>query len=148
MVMKCAHLFFRDDVSFEESDEEEEEEEDGEKTNGYSNPKRVLECLQRALKIADVCVSHSSSTSQDSSSHLSLFTNILEEYLFYFEHNHPAIAERYLTGLIALIREHLGSSSGEDGEGINAVGKHFRNMMLHIKNRSDEGDERYDNILG
>jgi vacuolar protein sorting-associated protein 35 len=39
----------------------------------------VLECLQRSLKIADVCMS--------SSMHVHLFVEILNQYLYYFEND-------------------------------------------------------------
>lgn len=50
---------------------------------GYRDDKRVLECLQRALKIADACMS--------SSVHVQLFVDILNEYLYFFEHKNPAV---------------------------------------------------------
>lgn len=43
----------------------------------------MLECLQRALKIADACMS--------SSVHVQLFVDILNEYLYFFEHKNPAV---------------------------------------------------------
>lgn len=45
----------------------------------YKNGKRVLECLQKALKIADTCM--------DSSMNVHLFIEILNEFLYYFENN-------------------------------------------------------------
>jgi vacuolar protein sorting-associated protein 35 len=166
MIVRCSHLFYRDDVVFdneeEEEDEDEEEEldEDGNPKQKavitYSSPRRVLECLQRALKLADVCVSshHAdlTSTSSGAPSPLSLFTVILEDYLYYYDNQHPLIAVRYISGLISLIREHLSNSSssmgGNSEEGGNAVSNHFRNMMVHVRYKEEEeGDERYQDIL-
>jgi hypothetical protein len=43
----------------------------------------VLECLQRSLKIADVCMT--------SSMHVHLFVEILNQYLYYFENDCPLV---------------------------------------------------------
>lgn len=49
----------------------------------YHDARRVLECLQRSLKIADVCMS--------SSMHVHLFVDILNEYLYYFENENEMV---------------------------------------------------------
>lgn len=49
----------------------------------YRDPKRVLECLQKALKIADSVMDHAIS--------VGLFVEILEQYLWYFEHKNEAV---------------------------------------------------------
>ena len=43
----------------------------------FRNAKRVLECLQRALKIADACKANNA--------HVGLFVEILDAYLYHFE---------------------------------------------------------------
>ncbi|KAL8445098.1 hypothetical protein Emag_005205 [Eimeria magna] len=48
----------------------------------YRDSRRVLECLQKCLKIADICV-------QASTSHVSLFIEILDKYVYYFDQNNP-----------------------------------------------------------
>jgi len=58
MVTLCSHLFWVGKAS---------------ETQHYHDPRRVLECLQRSLKIADVCMS--------SSLHVHLFVEILNQYL-------------------------------------------------------------------
>lgn len=82
MVMLCSHLFY----SSEES--------------GYRNPQRVLECLQRSLKVADACVN-------SSPSNMYLFVDILDCYLYHFEKLNPKITDRFISGLIALVNEHI-----------------------------------------
>jgi vacuolar protein sorting-associated protein 35 len=49
----------------------------------YRDSKRVLECLQRALKIADSVM--------DRNTTISLFVEILEQYLWYFERENEAV---------------------------------------------------------
>jgi len=84
MVMLCSHLFY----SFEE--------------NGYKNPQRVLECLQRSLKVANMCVA-------SSPVNLQLFVDILDCYLYHYEKQNPIIIDKYISGLIALVNEHITS---------------------------------------
>lgn len=47
--------------------------------SAYRNSKKVLECLQKSLKIADSVMDRSVS--------VGLFVEILEKYLWLFEHN-------------------------------------------------------------
>lgn len=58
----------------------------------YADPDRVLECMQRALKIARAA-------------NVNLFTDMLDRYLYYYENENPAVQVQYLSGLIALIQE-------------------------------------------
>jgi vacuolar protein sorting-associated protein 35 len=107
MVTLCSHLFFvgsTDDA------------------NHYHDPKRVLECLQRALKIADGCMA--------SSAHVHLFVEILNHYLYYFEANNPAIQDKYLSGLIALINEHIDGMDQSDARA--EVEATYKNTLAHI----------------
>jgi vacuolar protein sorting-associated protein 35 len=65
------------------------------------DPKRVLECLQRGLKIADVCVQ-----SQTVAAH-ELFVECLNKYLYYFDvAKLPEIAPIHVHNLIVLCKEH------------------------------------------
>ena len=50
---------------------------------GFKEGKRVLECLQKSLRIADACM--------DSSMNVKLFVEILNEYLYYFEAKNEAV---------------------------------------------------------
>ncbi|CAE7558094.1 VPS35B, partial [Symbiodinium microadriaticum] len=88
----------------------------------YADCDRVLECMQRSLKIASVC-------------NPDIFVEILDRYIFYFENHNPLIHVRYISGLIALINEQMGT----DGEGAtqeggsqqmgSAVKAHYRNTL-------------------
>jgi len=70
MVCMCAQLFWKDARKTSR----------GEGT-AYHRPKEVLECLQRSLKIADVCMPQS----------CSLFVHILNNYMFFFERKCPSV---------------------------------------------------------
>lgn len=66
-VYMCSHLFWKP----------------GGEGEGYKEGKRVLECLQKSLRIADACM--------DSSMNVKLFVEILSEYLYYFEAKNEAV---------------------------------------------------------
>ena len=65
--------------------------------------KRVLDCLQRALKIGDVCM--------QASTNVHLFVEILNRYLFYFEAGNEKITTKYIQGLLDLVSGRLYLSS-------------------------------------
>ena len=115
MVALCSHLFYRGDVS---------------SPNKYHDPKRVLECLQRSLKIADGCMA--------SSTHVHLFVSILNVYLYYFELGCPAIQDKYITGLIALISEHVDGM--DHGEARAKVEESYGATLKYIKRKKEEGE--------
>lgn len=56
----------------------------------YRDGKRALECLQKALKIADSCM--------DSVTNVELFVEILNRYIYYFEKGNDAVS--FYFGLI------------------------------------------------
>jgi hypothetical protein len=59
-----------------------------------------------------------------------------DRYVYYYECDNPAIQVRYLTGLIALINEQLGS-----GENNNpGVMAHYRNTINYIKRRQQDAE--------
>ncbi len=98
----------------------------------YSNPQRALECLQRALKLADACTSSNPSD-------VRLFVDLLDQYLFFFEHNNPVISDAYIAGLISLIREHLQSV----GASSNATAawdarEQFQEIVRYIKRKKED----------
>merc|ERR1719416_293616 len=114
MVCLCSRLFYvggKDDV------------------NKYRNPQRVLECLQRGLKIADVC-------SMSSSSNVQLFVEILDYYVYYYEIENPVITDKFVSGLIALINEHF-DSIGAVGTSvaISESRAYYGQILEHIKRK-------------
>ncbi|KAL4156656.1 hypothetical protein PRNP1_005685 [Phytophthora ramorum] len=79
MVLNCAHLFWHPS------------QQDG---------KRVRECLQRSLRIADAI-------KDTTSNQVPLFLEILEAYLYFFEMQTPEVTRNYLVGLLTLVKDHL-----------------------------------------
>ena len=127
-------------------------------TNG-SNPKkntpillkdgkRVLECLQKSLRIANSCIAERST--------VEIFCSALDQYLYYFEQRVEAVAPKYINSLVELISNGLDSlmSSEADGGATThpvIVGggflelptmpdsclRHFRSQLQYIKTRKE-----------
>lgn len=102
-----------------------------EETLNYSDPDRVLECMQRALKIASV-------------SNPNIFVEILDRYIYFYENSNPVIKVSYLSGLVALINEQL---EGEN-EKSPQVDAHYRNTLeyIRIKQNAAETSQRFSEI--
>ena len=113
MVILCSHLFF----TGTEDD-----------PNAYRNPRRVLECLQRSLKIADACTMASPSNVQ-------LFVDVLDRYVYYYEMENPVISSNFVTGLIALVSEHLDSIGIESSPAIKEADHQFQKIVQYILDR-------------
>ncbi|KAI9208650.1 vacuolar protein sorting-associated protein 35 [Polychytrium aggregatum] len=152
-VILVSHLFWGDDQVKRAEDKP-----------VYRDGKRVLECLQKALRIADSVM--------DQTVNIELFVDILERYLWYFEHHNEAITVKYLNSLIDLIQTNLanidssanastfiaptgqrsnplGSGAGRStnslfDDGIyspkvsDSVVKHFRNILAYIVQKKEE----------
>ena len=117
MVALCAHLFWS-----------------SKREKSVHDAKRVLECLQRALRIADRCV-HSPT----------LFVEMLNRYLYFFEAGCEPVTVRFVSGLLALTNEHM----SEPGDGASDLGgesaitpelrRFYANTLQHIE--SKRGDD-------
>ncbi|XP_070303476.1 vacuolar protein sorting-associated protein 35-like [Salvelinus sp. IW2-2015] len=106
----CAHLFW----SGRNTEKNGEEILDG---------KRVMECLKKALKIANQCM--------DPSLQVQLFIEILNRYVCFYERENDAVTVQVLNQLIQKIREDLPNlEASEETEQIN---KHFHNTLEHLR---------------
>lgn len=94
---------------------------------GYQKPGELLECLQRSLEIADMCMPMS----------CELFVLILNHYVYFFERGVPTVVPAFLKQLIALIVEHIAAM--EKGEARTAVENHFKNTIVHCARRKADG---------
>ncbi|KAI8099631.1 vacuolar protein sorting-associated protein 35 [Halteromyces radiatus] len=111
--------------------------------------KRTLECLQKALKIADSCM--------DMITTLELFVEILNQCIYYYGNDDDAITAEYVNGLIDMIHTHLSnlddadlypftssSSSLLQYEGTSMaehMRRHFMSTLQQIKLRQDPESE-------
>lgn len=119
-VMLCAHLFYTNA-------------EDVDDNKAFRNPQRVLECLQRALKIADACC-------MASSAHVQLFVDILDQYVYFYENECPVITDKFVSGLVALISEHMANigAATTDSAAIAEARGHFEQTVEYIKQKKTE----------
>ncbi|KAL5120644.1 retromer complex subunit Vps35 [Pleosporales sp. CAS-2024a] len=97
--------------------------------NLYRDGKRVLECLQRALRVADACM--------DAAVSVELFVEILNRYVYYFDQENDAVTTKYLNGLIELIHSNL--QSNENASSLENPRKHFQRTLDYIASREYEG---------
>ncbi|KAL7749806.1 retromer complex subunit Vps35 [Sorochytrium milnesiophthora] len=97
-VTQCSHLFWQT----------ESQGRSGDASNLTRDGKRVLECLQKALKIADACL--------DSVVNVELFVEILNRCLYFYERGNTAITAEYLNGLIDLISTNLADQQNSTGD--------------------------------
>mmetsp|Transcript_15259 Transcript_15259/g.22918 ORF Transcript_15259/g.22918 Transcript_15259/m.22918 type:complete len:880 (-) Transcript_15259:6716-9355(-) len=97
-----------------------------ESSSGHRDGRRVLECLQRSLKIADASMSNSTSPG--------LFVEILDIYLIHFERANPVITPKYISGLVALIQEHI--QNMDPGEPRAALQAHYNNTLARIHSKN------------
>lgn len=72
-----------------------------------------------------------------SSSNVQLFVEILDYYVYYYEINNPAITDKFVSGLIALINEHF-DSIGVATTGIMESRTYYEQILNHIKRKKAE----------
>ncbi|KAI9832883.1 MAG: hypothetical protein M1819_003913 [Sarea resinae] len=97
--------------------------------NLYRDGKRVLECLQRALRVADACM--------DTAVSVELFVEILNRYVYYFDQQNEAVTTKYLNGLIELIHSNL--QTNQDTASLDNPKRHFQRTLEYISSREYEG---------
>ena len=102
LVSLAAHLFF---------------------TPSYKNNVRVLECLKRALKIADNVLENKSF----------LFISLLNRYFYFFEKGNEEITHEQLNNLINLVRHIFEESDSSPNEGSKKFLENIRNYTIFKK---------------
>jgi len=102
--------------------------------------KKVLECLQKCLKITD-------NIAQNDTKSVGLWVEMLDKYLYYFEIGTPEVPAKNISGLMDLCKEHI--SYAQDG-GVDAEAKaaqlHFEKTQNYIQQKIAEGDARFAEI--
>ncbi|PPQ78803.1 hypothetical protein CVT25_010672 [Psilocybe cyanescens] len=136
--------------------------EDGEttaKAYPHQDSKRVLECLQKSLRIANSAIEEIVT--------VQLYCDALDQYLYYLDRGAPAVAPKFVNSLVELITSSIDNISSPDVhpsqrappgliEGIQTpemITKHFRNTLFYIQRRkyaASEGtgavDSRWDEV--
>ncbi|EER44985.1 vacuolar sorting protein [Histoplasma capsulatum H143] len=112
---------------------ENQQKEDEDAKDLYRDGKRVLECLQRALRVADACM--------DTAVSVELFVEILNRYVYYFDQGNETVTTKYLNGLIELIHSNLETSQNDSvpNSSLDNPKRHFQRTLDYIKSREYEG---------
>ncbi|XP_042036085.1 vacuolar protein sorting-associated protein 35B-like isoform X1 [Salvia splendens] len=126
-VYACSHLFWVDDQ------------------DGIKDGERVLLCLKRSLRIANAAQQMTNVT-RGSSGPVTLFVEILNKYLYFFEKGNPQITASVIQGLIELIKTEMQS----DNAVVNPVSDaFFTSTLRYIQFQKEKGGamgEKYDSI--
>lgn len=119
-VYLCSHLWWATEIALIG-------EEEGVTTDFYREGKRVLECLQRSLRVAD--------STMDNVQSSELMIEILNRCLYYFIHGDERethISVKYINGLIELIRANVKSLKMEETTTSTTQSAEQRLGELHI----------------
>ena len=84
-----------------------------------------------------------------SPANVQLFIDILDHYVFYYECKNPVITDKFVSGLVALIQEHM-NNIGLDGSAAVAEARaHFFQIVRYIKQKKIDSDtaERFAPII-
>ncbi|KAL2538154.1 Vacuolar protein sorting-associated protein 35B [Forsythia ovata] len=126
-VYACSHLFWVDDQ------------------DGTKDGERVLLCLKRSLRIANAAQQMVNVT-RGSSGPVTLFVEILNKYLYFFEKGSPQITGAAIQGLIDLIKTEMQSDSTTSNPASDAF---FASTLRYIRFQKQKGGamgEKYDPI--
>lgn len=93
----------------------------------HRDGKKVLECLQKALKIADTCM--------DALTNIQLFVEILNYYIYFYKRGITSITINYIESLIDLIQANLNNL--EFQESSEQVSKLFNQTVSYYQNNQE-----------
>ncbi|KAF8887818.1 vacuolar protein sorting-associated protein 35 [Infundibulicybe gibba] len=164
----ASHLWWQEAIPPAEGEADAEEEikekavegaEGNTKAYPHQDNKRVLECLQKALRIANSAIEEIVT--------VQLYCDTLDHYLYYLDRGAPAIAPKFVNSLVELITSSIDNISSPDVhpsqrappgliEGVQTpemITRHFRNTLYYIQRRknatSEDGtpaDSRWDDV--
>ncbi|KIJ98261.1 hypothetical protein K443DRAFT_680904 [Laccaria amethystina LaAM-08-1] len=125
----------------------------------HQDSKRVLECLQKSLRIANSAIEEIVT--------VQLYCDALDHYLYYLDRGAPDLAPKYVNSLVELITSSIDNISSPDVhptqrappgliEGVQTpemITRHFKNTLAYIhrrKNAAADGtgavDSRWDDV--
>ncbi|WWD17800.1 hypothetical protein CI109_102242 [Kwoniella shandongensis] len=137
-VLYASHMWWQGDVPGREKEDK----------APFRDGKRVLECLQKSLRIASSCI--------DEITSVQLYVDALDRYIYYFEQGVEAVTPKYVNSLVELITSNIDSVHGGDvhpssvgGGGLvegvaggEMIVKHFRNTLTYIQGRQRQAAEQ------
>eukprot|EP01027_Heterolobosea_sp_BB2_P019881 GEZU01028019.1.p1 GENE.GEZU01028019.1~~GEZU01028019.1.p1 ORF type:complete len:796 (-),score=288.15 GEZU01028019.1:122-2509(-) len=118
----CSHLFWQQEEEFR-------------------NSSKVLECLQRSLKIVESCMA---------SQQIPLFVEILNKYLYHFDEHNEKVTIKYLNSLIDLINSNITRSDAEEETteqpGVAPINVFYNNTIKHIQHKKQTDPDHYADV--
>lgn len=126
-VYVCSHLFWVEDEG------------------GVKDGERVLLCLKRAIRIANAAQQMANVT-RGNSGPATLFVEILNKYLYFFEKGNPQITSNLIRDLIELIATEMQSENASQDPSVDAF---FASTLRYIQFQKQKGGalgEKYDAI--
>ncbi|GAV62207.1 Vps35 domain-containing protein [Cephalotus follicularis] len=126
-VYACSHLFWVDDQ------------------DNVKDGERVLLCLKRALRIANAA-QQMSNAARGSTGSVTLFVEILNKYLYFFEKGNPQISVAAILSLIELITTEMQNDSSTPDPAADAF---FAGTLRYIEFQKQKGGtmgEKYEPI--
>eukprot|EP00922_Rhytidocystis_sp_ex-Travisia-forbesii_P033686 GHVS01050021.1.p1 GENE.GHVS01050021.1~~GHVS01050021.1.p1 ORF type:complete len:588 (-),score=73.25 GHVS01050021.1:224-1894(-) len=116
-VLLCSHLFWNNP--------------------SHRDSRRVLECLKKCLKIADVAV-------QSSTTHVSLFAEILDKYVYYFQQDNQEVTLEFIQNLVSLCAEHMRYA---DSDVCEEARRNFCNTLTYIRGKIEkDADSKFQGL--
>lgn len=123
----CAHLFWPQG--------------EGEDTSVLRNGGKVLECLQRSVKIVESCMG---------SQQIPLFVEILNKYLYHFDEHNDKIHSKYINGIIDLINKNIRADDEDATETADpdfaSIPDFYSNTLAHIDHHKAVDPDHYAEI--
>ncbi|TMW88113.1 vacuolar protein sorting-associated protein 35B-like isoform X1 [Solanum pennellii] len=116
-VYACSHLFWVDDQ------------------DGIKDGERVLLCLKRSLRIANAAQQQANVT-RGSSGPVTLFVEILNKYLYFFEKGNPQITSSAIQSLIELIKTEMQSDTTTPDKASDAF---FSSTLRYVQFQKQKG---------
>eukprot|EP00854_Cymbomonas_tetramitiformis_P003464 gene3464-4350_t len=104
---------------------------------GSKDSENVALCLKRARRMAST--PQMGSTQRDGGG--SLFVEVLNKYLYFFDEGNTAVTVQLLQGLMDLIAEEMAKTQSDDAEGSNQTENFYASTLRHIKHKKAEGGE-------
>lgn len=102
----------------------------------HRNASRVLETLQRALKIADAA--------KFSNQHVPLFVEILEAYLWHYEADNEMVTLAYVQSLFQLIDQHVSEAPAPAEQPPHLI--RYQNTRRHVLAKVQGGNRKYEGL--
>ncbi|KAG8220725.1 vacuolar protein sorting-associated protein 35 [Butyriboletus roseoflavus] len=143
------------EVEVERQDGSKEKDEgEGAKAYPHQDSKRVLECLQKSLRIAH-------SATEDIVT-VQIYCDTLDQYLYYFDRGAPAVAPKFIVSLVELITSSIDTITSPSSsssylhpsqriEGVASpemIQRHFRNTLQYIySKKTSENPGRYEEVV-